>query len=284
MPALRMTESTFFSPSKLTRWPSMIMVPFAMALVLLFNGVDRAERAGAPAGTAVDALARVDRMRHADLAGDRLHRAVLLALTAAAAQLGIDLQMASASVAVRAVLIHNVRKILVAEIFQRGEHRLARALSQTAQRRLRDSVCKLLEHIEILKRAFVGDDALQDLQHALCALAAGDALAAAFILREVHEEARRLDHAGVLVHDDETAGADDRADLLERVEVKRHIEVLLRQAAAGRTADLHGLELLAVLDAAANIENDLAQRRPHRDLHKTGVDHIARKRKGFRAG
>ena len=49
------------------------------------------------------------------------------------------------------------------------------------------------------------DNAFKDFQHALCTLAAGDALAARLVLREVHEETRNFDHAGVFVHNDQTA-------------------------------------------------------------------------------
>ena len=38
-----------------------------------------------------------------------------------------------------------------------------------------------------------------------------------------------------------------------------HVQVLGREAAAQRAAGLHGLELLAVEDAAADVEDDLAQ-------------------------
>ena len=60
--------------------------------------------------------------------------------------------------------------------------------------------------------------------------------------------------------------------------------MLLRETAAARPADLHGLEFLPVLDAAADIENDLAQRRSHRHLDETGVADVSRKRKGLGAG
>ena len=56
------------------------------------------------------------------------------------------------------------------------------------------------------------------------------------------------------------ARAHDRADLRERLVVDRHVQVLCRDAAAGGAAGLHGLELPAVGDAAADVVDDLAQR------------------------
>jgi len=251
---------------------------------ILLNGVDRAERARAPARTAVDALFVVDRVRHTDLAGNGLHRAVALALAAALAQLRLDDKAALTAVADRAVVVDNVCEVFLAEVFECAHHRVARRLAETAQRRLGDGAGKLLEQIKILKASLVVHDAREDLEHPLRALPAGHALAAAFILREAHEKACRFHHAGALVHDDETARTDDGADLLERVKVQRQVEVLLGQAAARGAADLHRLEFLAVLDAAADVEDDLAQRRAHRHLDQSRVDHVARQGEGLCAG
>ena len=55
-------------------------------------------------------------------------------------------------------------------------------------------------------------------------------------------------------------------------------------AAAGRAADLHGLELLAVGDAAADVEDDLADGRTHGHLDQARVHDVARQGEGLRAG
>ena len=115
------------------------------------------------------------------------------------------------------------------------------------------------------------------------ALAAGGAFTAGFLLGEVHEEARDLDHAGIVTHDDKTAGADNGADLFGRFKVERQVEVLLSQTAAGRAADLNGFEL-AVFHAAADIKYDLAQGRAHGDLDKSGVLYVAGQGEGLGAG
>ena len=66
-----------------------------------------------------------------------------------------------------------------------------------------------LVDVSVLPRA--PDDAVEDLEHALGALAAGRALAARFVLREVEEEPGDVDHAVVLVEDDHAAAAHDGA-------------------------------------------------------------------------
>ena len=70
----------------------------------------------------------------------------------------------------------------------------------------------------------------------------------------MHEETGGLHHAGVLVHDHQAAGAYNGPHLLQGVKVQGQVQVLLGEAAAGGAADLHGLELLAILDAAADVE------------------------------
>ena len=60
--------------------------------------------------------------------------------------------------------------------------------------------------------------------------------------------------------------------------------MLLGQTSAGRPADLHGLELLSVRYAAADVEDDLPQGGAHRHLHQSCVHHVARQSKCLGAG
>ena len=62
---------------------------------------------------------------------------------------------------------------------------------------------------------------------------------------------------------------------IERVVVDRQVEVLRGQAAAGRAAHLHRLEVPVARDAAADVEDDLAQRDAHRHFDEAGVGHLA---------
>ena len=65
---------------------------------------------------------------------------------------------------------------------------------------------------------------------------------------------RNIHHAGVFIHDDHPAGAHHRAGLGELVKVDRQVQKLFRDAAARRSAGLHGFELLAAGDAAADLD------------------------------
>ena len=118
------------------------------------------------------------------------------------------------------------------------------------------------------------------------ALAARDALAAGFVLQmKFMKKLRDLDtmhvSSSMTTRPPEPMIA---PTFLSESKSMRQVHVLLGQAAAGRAADLHGLELFAVLDAAADVVDDLAQRRAHGHLDQAGVVDVAGEGEGLRAG
>ncbi|MNN64974.1 hypothetical protein D3C81_1804490 [compost metagenome] len=68
--------------------------------------------------------------------------------------------------------------ILVAKIFQRGQHRIRRRLAESAERSRLDLLGQLLQHIQVLHRALTFRDFLQNLQQALGTNSARRAFAA----------------------------------------------------------------------------------------------------------
>jgi hypothetical protein len=114
-------------------------------------------------------------------------------------------------------------------------------------------------------------DAVENLQHPLRADAAGDALAARFLLDKFQEEPRHVDHAAILVHHDQAAGAHDRAEFGERFIVQGDVQMLLGDAAAGGAADLRCLELLGRRGPAADIVDQIAQGHSNRHFDQPGV-------------
>ena len=174
--------------------------------------------------------------------------------------------------------------VFVLEVCERGQHRVRRSLTETAQGGILDHLGEGAQLLDVAGFAVALRDPGEDVEHTGRALAARGALAARLVADEVHEKLRDGHHARILVHDDEAAGTDDRAGLLERIKVHGQIHVRLRQAAAGRAADLHGLECFAVFDAAADLIHDLAHRRAHGHLDQAGVDDVARQGEGLRAG
>ncbi len=155
-------------------------------------------------------------------------------------------------------------------------------LAEAAEGGVLDDGRHLLEKLDVAFLALSLGDVRQDFQHPLGPLAAGGALAAGFVLAEVHEEAGHVDGAGVLVHDDHAAGTHDGAQFRHLLVIDGGIEVLHGNHAAGGSAELGGLEFLAFGDAAADVIDDGPQGRSHRDFHEADVVHVAGQREDLR--
>ena len=143
---------------------------------------------------------RVDGMYLLFGAADGVAGAVAQADHAAGALLG-DHRVGDQSLAHfrRAAFIKNMRFILIPEIAQGGKHRVGSGLPQAAQRAALDVLSPAPAGIRYRRLAFPGADALQSGQHGFGAEPAGHALAAGFLLGEVHEIAGEIDHAGVFI-------------------------------------------------------------------------------------
>ena len=115
----------------------------------------------------------------------------------------------------------------------------------------------------------------RNLQHPLRSFAARHAFSAGFILREIHEEPGNLNHTGLVIHDNQSAGSDHGSDLLQRIEIKRDIQLLLCQTSAGRTADLYSLEFGPASHTSADIKDNLAKGCSHGNFDQTGILDLA---------
>ena len=87
----------------------------------------------------------------------------------------------------------------------------------------------------------------------------------------------------LLVHHDHAARAHDRAGRGQVLVVDRQIQQVLGDAAARWPAGLHGLELLPVGDAAADVVDHVSQRDAHGHLDQAGVVDLAHQREDRRA-
>src|SRR5580704_7120278 len=67
----------------------------------------------------------------------------------------------------------------------------------------------------------------------------------------------------------------DGANFLQGFVIDRQVEKLLRNTASRRSAGLHRLEFAAVWDAAADFENDSAQRHAHGHFNQTDILNFA---------
>src|SRR5450830_346106 len=241
--------------------------------------LDRSELADLAAGVALDAVAHVDDVRLFLLAADAAGGALLGAEHAAGAGLGVDVVGDQRlALARRAAPLADVRVQLIAEVAQGSEHRVGRRSAESAERAFDDVARELLQQLDVSLTSISLSDALQSFQHALGAQPTGHALAARLVLRELQEVARQVDHAVGVVDHHEATGADAGARGAELLVVDLHVEHLVGQAAARRPAELHGLERASGQHAAADVEDDVAQRGAHRHLDQAAVGDLAGER------
>ena len=230
------------------------------------------------AHSATDAQVRIDYVRFADVSHDSGSRAVLGAYTATAALLRIDGvgQQSLALLRAALVLLH-VLLIFFVEVVHRGEDRVRRSLSESAESGVLDDLGEVLEHLQVLHLTLSFGNLGKDFEHPLVADAAWSALSAGFTDDEFKVELRDGDHAVVFVHHDHTSGTHHRTSSGQAFVVDRNIQVLFRKAAAGRSARLDGLEFLPVLDTSTDVVDDFTQRGSHRNFDKSYVVDFAGK-------
>ena len=224
-------------------------------------------------------------MRLSDSAGDGVHRAVTCTLRAADTFIRIDpVTKQALTYTSRAFLVIYVSKILVTEISHRRHNRIGRGLAETTQGAVLDRIGNFCHKVEILFLALTLGDTFEDFLNLRHTFTACGTFTAGLFTAEVHEETSNLYHAGILTHNNKSAGTDDGSNFLDGIEVKRKIQMIFRQTAAGRTADLDGFEFSAILQAAADIINDLSQRGSEWNLDQTGTVDGAGKRECLGAG
>ena len=159
-----------------------------------------------------------------------------------------------------------------------------RGLAKAAQRRVADHAAKFVELLQILLAALALRDARERAQRLVETDAAGRAPAAGFGAGEFDEVAGDVDHAVVFVHHHHAARAHDRAELAQRFVIDGRVQHAVRDAATGRTTGLHRFDVVAVHAAAADIVDELAERRAERHFHQAGIGDFADQREDLGAG
>lgn len=137
-----------------------------------------------------------------------------------------------------------------------------RSLAERADSLALDFALHVPEQVNVCQGTFASEDFLDDALHPTRAFPTGAALAAALVVVETGEGVEVPDDARVLVHDDEAAAAEHRARC-EAAIAETFVaheagfpgggfqDEVLGQDGHGRTARYHGLQVLAVADAAA---------------------------------
>ncbi len=171
--------------------------------------------------------------------------------------------------------MHDVLDVFVLEVAERAEHRVGRCLPKAAQAGLLDCAAEIHKQVQIVHGSGSIADARKQREHLRRSRAAGNALAAGLGHAELDEETRDVDHARRVVHDDHSARSHHRSHLDQRFVTDLQVEMLLGNAAAGRSAGLHCLESVTVRNATADAFDDLAQRNSHGHFNQAGVRDLA---------
>ena len=137
---------------------------------------------------------------------DSINRAVLSALAAADTLVLINTEGKEIlTYACGALLVHNVRNVLVSEELKGCKNGVGSSLTETAERVSLDVVAKLFKLVDILKSALAGSNLVEYLKKSSGTYAAGSALTAGLVNGELKEELSHINHTVVLVHNDKSA-------------------------------------------------------------------------------
>ena len=174
----------------------------------------------------------------------------------------------------RAMLVLYMIFILIAEMANRRKNGIGSSLPQTAKRGLFYLLAHFDQFLYIALFALTTAYFIQNLKHTLGSDAAWSAFTARLLLDELHKEPGDVDHACVVVHRYQTAGAHYGAKLLKRLVVQRHVQMLFRHASTGWSAELRGLEGLSVLHAVAYIVNKFTKSGSDRNFRESRVVYV----------
>ncbi len=171
----------------------------------------------------------------------------------------------------RAPLVFDVLDVFIAEMSDGGKHWIGGRLAESAQRGRSDRVAQILEFGQILFLSQPLGNPDQYVIHLPRPDAAGHAFTAGFFLGEMKVVAGQIHHAVRLIQHDHPARTHGRAGLDQVFVVDGQVQHLGGDASPRRAAGLHGLDFPAVLDASADIVDDLAERDAHRHFDLAGV-------------
>jgi len=135
---------------------------------------------------------------------------------------------------------------------------------------------------DVLYLALAVGDPFKDLQHALGALTARNALAAGFVLGEPEEKLGEVHHAGARVGHHQAARAHHAAQELQAFVVDGRVHPVGRDASPRWTSGLRSLDGRAIGRPTANVIQNLAHGDAHRHFDETGVLDLAREREDLR--
>src|SRR5918911_937167 len=136
------------------------------------------------------------------------------------------------------------------EHFERTEYGPGGGLPQAADRGVAHRGAHVLQELHVAGAAMAHREAMQDLDLAFGADAAGHALPARLLGKELRHQPRNLPHVDRVVEDDGCARADRQAQGAQHARRQWFVEVLERHEHPGRAAHQHRLQATTVWHAA----------------------------------
>ena len=173
---------------------------------------------------------------------------------------------------------------LVAELVHVTRDRHRGRIAERAEALAEDAVAHVEQEVELVLVGAAVVDLPQDLHHPARTLAARRALPAGLVHVELRHAQPQLHHAAAVVDRDHRARTEQRPRRSERVEVERRVDLVGGQHRNRRASWDDRLQLASARDPAADVVDQLAQRRPVRELVVASLHDVAAERDHARAG
>jgi hypothetical protein len=168
-----------------------------------------------------------------------------------------------------------MRLVFVSKILHCRKDRIGGRTPQATDAPRGDHFSQFTKLVEVPALSLAGADPIHDLEHPFCADTAECALAAGLILSEPEKVAGDIDHAVGLIEHNKAATPHDGAHAGEGLVVDRRVGELGRHTSAGGTADQDRLETAVPRNPAADLLDNVAERRPHRHLDQSATGHLS---------
>src|SRR6056297_75751 len=125
--------------------------------------------------------------------------------------------------------------------------------------------------INILQLSFTLRNSIKDIVQSTSADPAGSAFSAGLVNYKAEVKLGDIHHTVILIHNNHTAGAHNRAKFFQMLIVDGSVQMVLCNHSAGGSAGLHSLKLFPICNSPSDIVHNLSEGRSHRHFHQTGV-------------
>src|SRR4051794_38055525 len=146
-----------------------------------------------------------------------------------------------------------------AELLDHADYGHGSSVAERAEGAPQHVLAEVAQVIDVLHDATTGVKADERLLQPVGTFATGNAPATTLVLIELDGAEEELDDAGLVVEDDDAAGAEERAGLHQGVEVHREVALVRFENRHGRTARNDSFECAALPHTTADVVDHLVQ-------------------------